>query len=80
MSQEQQKSPQVLAHQASPEEFIPIDSIPQEHGHIPFSFEEPPDRNPIRLDSFVGKVSEFRQYLKAERVFMKYGWFGGMKR
>ena len=29
---------------------------------------------------FIGTVAEFRHYLKAERVLMKYGWFGGMKR
>ena len=67
---DKQKGPQERTLQADHLEKIPSESIPQERGHIPFSFEEFPERGLYPRDRFVGTVRDFRRYLRSMRRFL----------
>lgn len=72
MPEQKEKGPLELVLQTNREEIIPIQSIPHFSGHIPFSFEEgSTTEEPIWLDSFVGKVRDFKLHLQAQRVLLK---------
>jgi hypothetical protein len=67
-------SSSALQCQTSEEKLIPEWSIPQERGHIPYSFDEFPKRDPIPIDSTpLLKVKDFRLYLMAQKAFLDLG-------
>ena len=66
---DKQKGPQERTLQADLRK-IPTESIPQERGHIPFSFDEFPKMGLYPRDRFVGTVRDFRRYLSSMRRFL----------